>query len=622
MARLWVCLMVFIMVIGWASADESANDQPVDGHPLDGHPLDGQLLQTPVRAFNPVHFMQQIRGFEGEIVYPVPPAPDYQQGDTKPFWVITGQAPFMVDAELRVKGQHALIWASVDADVSDDYLNDVARAFDEVIYPQANQLWGDIPELDTPIYILFARNIRPGLNGYFYFNNLYPAEVIPISNEHPMVVINLDYHEKHLDFSIPLIGHEYQHLIQFYVNPQQDTWMNEGLSTFFEYYLGYDPSYRLLPSFFRRPDSQLNLFGGAHGNFLLDYATGFLFVTYFYEQYGAEGLQLLYHQPSAGLYAVADALAILDPERNLDTFFADWLVANYLFNDDEWGYGTDYPPSPYFRVTPLADRVENTLPQYSAQYFNLRTPANDDIQITFDLDETVGLIRTDAPSGDYMWYGNRGDLSTMTLTRAFDLSAVANATLSFDLWHEIEEFWDYAYLLISLDDGETWEFIQTESMDTENLLLNAYGVGWTGSSGGWRQETIPLDRYVGQQIMIRFQYMTDTAVNTDGIAIDNIAIPEIAYFTDLEADSGDWVADGWIRMDNRLSQKAWVQAIRYGSAGAVIDVQRWLYPDETEMILQGDEAVKQVVLIVSPFAQMTTIPASYRLSVQQVEPAQ
>jgi immune inhibitor A len=604
MMRLWVCLMIAWGMMSGASADEGDSD----------YPLVDLLEQTTISVFDPVLFAQQTRDFDPVTLDGWGFVPSEEVGAVRSFWVLDSDGIFSIEAELRMIGQHILIWVEVGADMDERHLVDVADAFDEIIYPVAHQLWGDVPELEAPIYVLFANNLINFVSGYFSHQNLYPAEIVPTSNEYPMFVINLDFYTHSIDFLVPLLGHEYQHLINFYRNPQQDAWLNEGFSTFFEDYLGYNPSRRLVPPFFAQPNRQLNT---PNTDQVTTYSTGFLFLSYFYQRYGLEGIQALYQQ--IGLGGVTDALQQLEPNTqiSLDDFFADWVIANYLYDDEIWGYEIDFPPRVFFRVHPLYSASEYTIPQYSAQYFNLTLDGTTKIQVEFD--HSVPLIPTSAPSGDYLWHSNMADRSTTTLTRWFDLSDVDNATLSFDVWYDIEAFRDYAYLLISTDEGLTWDFLQTDHMTAENPYGNGYGVGWTGSSEGWQSDHIRLDDYSGQRVMIRFQYVTDDAIQGYGLAIDNIAVPEIGYSTDLEDDGGDWVADGWLWMDNRLPQKAWIQAILQDSAGKVIAVERWLYPEDEVIILNRGEVASKVTVVVSPFAPVTTIPATYRLNPETIQ---
>lgn len=602
MAYLWIGFIVLFGMVGGVIADETVDD----------YPLVDTLRQTPVRAFDPVRFAQEIYGFEGDLT--LSDTNNYDLGTIKSFWAsnsITLET-FLIDAELRAIGDHSLIWVQVGAVMSDEHLSSVVREFDDKIYPESHALWGDVPELEAPIDILYAHNLGNNIAGYFAQRHTYPADVVGKSNERPMFFINLDVYRFHIPSTGATLGHEYQHIIRFYRKPYEDTWLNEGFSTFSEYYLGYDSTWRYVTPLLTYPATQLNTFGLSGGSRLANYSAGFLFVLYFYHQYGLDGIQILNEQPAGGLNGVAQALAILEPSRTLDQFFADWVVANHLFNHDLWGYGDAFPRYISRQPTQLSEPIMIEQPQYSAQYF--RFPFKGQTQIQLDSIKYVPLIPTDAPSGNQMLYSNRGDTTSMTLTRTFDLKNVEQATLSFDVWYEIEEFWDYVYLLISTDGGETWDFLSTEQMVSDDPFGNNYSAGYTGYSDGWQRDQIVLDAYTGQTVMIRFQYITDDAVTEHGIAIDNITIPEIDYKTDLETDDGGWLLDGWVWMDNRLPQKMWVQAIFYDRNGDVLDVQRWLYPNDAPITLDYSTTAEQVTLVISPFAPVTTVPAHYHLS--------
>ncbi|MGV2433928.1 MAG UNVERIFIED_CONTAM: hypothetical protein LVT10_02660 [Anaerolineae bacterium] len=57
--------------------------------------------------------------------------------------------------------------------------------------------------------------------------------------------------------------------------------------------------------------------------------------------------------------------------------------------------------------------------------------------------------------------------------------------LRFDVWHNIEEFWDYGYVMVSADDGQTWEVLSTEATTTDDPNYTAYGAGYTGEEHGF-----------------------------------------------------------------------------------------------------------------------------------------
>ncbi|MBL8119012.1 MAG: immune inhibitor A, partial [Anaerolineae bacterium] len=142
-----------------------------------------------------------------------------------------------------------------------------------------------------------------------------------------------------------------------------------------------------------------------------------------------------------------------------------------------------------------------------------------------------------------------------------------------------------------------------------------YGPGYTGDSGGWLDEQISLDAYAGRSILLRFEMITDEAKNQPGVTLDDVRIPEIGYATDFENEDDGWIAEGWVRTDNRLPQRTWVQAVQY--TDAAVTINRWLVEAGERLIetLPLDPAVKQVVLVVSPFAPVTTVATAYQLHV-------
>ena len=212
-----------------------------------------------------------------------------------------------------------------------------------------------------------------------------------------------------------------------------------------------------------------------------------------------------------------------------------------------------------------------------------------------------------------MWYSNKADVSSTTLTRAFDLSSVKSATLAYNLWYHTERAWDYGYVMASGDGGATWEILATEHSTYENPHNTAYGPAYTGESGGWLAESVSLDAYAGGEVLVRFQMITDDAVTQPGMALDDVRINAIGYRSDFEADDGGWEAAGWVWIDNLLPQSAWVQAIQQG---AMTSVTRWQANGASAWTLPLEPGVGQVTLAVSPFAPVTTVRVPYTLEVE------
>jgi hypothetical protein len=203
----------------------------------------------------------------------------------------------------------------------------------------------------------------------------------------------------------------------------------------------------------------------------------------------------------------------------------------------------------------------------------------------------------------------------MSLTQSFDLSSVGGATLSYWVWYDIEENWDYAYVEVSTDEGQTWQILETPSGVGTNPNGNSFGWAYTGQSGygdqpEWIREEIDLSDYAGQQVLLRFEYITDDAVNRPGLVLDDVRIPEIGYSSDFEAGGGGWKPAGFIHHANVLSQRWMVQMVVFGPETTVErlelgddQVGSWTVPLSRE--------ANRAVIVVSGLAPVTTELASY-----------
>jgi hypothetical protein len=235
-----------------------------------------------------------------------------------------------------------------------------------------------------------------------------------------------------------------------------------------------------------------------------------------------------------------------------------------------------------------------------------------DLTLDFYGNTKARLLDTGPHSGDHLWYANRGDDSNMRLTHAFDLTGLSQATLRFWTWYDIEVDWDYGYVMASGDDGATWQILRGPSSTDTNPNGNSYGWGYTGHSGGgpsWIEEQIDLSAYAGQQVLVRFEYITDDALNSPGWAIDDIAIPELDYQDDVEGGDGGWLAEGFIRTNNFVPQGYLVQLISFGPETTVQRLP--LGEDQSArwslVLADADHGV----LLVSALAPVTTEPANY-----------
>jgi hypothetical protein len=565
------------------------------------------------------------------VVNPTPPS--YEVGDVLTFWVANTDTDenFQIQAELVVKSEHLYMWVEVGQRVDKRALERSARLFDERIYPTNRAFFGSewSPGIDNDprLHVLHATGMGETVAGYFSSADEISSKINPYSNEKEMFYINLDNNRPGTAFYDTTLAHEFQHMIHWYNDLNEETWVNEGLSELAVQLNGMRRSGEAVRPdqvFAADPDVQLTTWPDNEDSFP-HYGNAFLFMNYFLSRFGEEATKDLVAQPLNGLEAFDKVLQDLKTGLTADDLFADWVVANWLDDpaagDGRWHY-PDYNPDP------MATAAEfNTLPaegkgdvhQYAADY--IRLPGNTDLTVRFTGSTTTRLAATDAYSGYWAWWSHRMDESDTRLTLPVDLSGVDKATLRYRLWYDIEENWDYGYVEVSTDGGKTWRILETARTTRENPQGNAFGPGYTGKSGGtqaeWVLEEVDLTPFAGQPIQIRFEYVTDAAVTMPGMFIDDVAIPEIGYFEDFEKGPGDWQTEGWLLTNNILRQRWLVQAIVTGADGRVRVERMEVGPDgRGELRLQGLDPRREVILAISALAPVTTEVATYRYEVR------
>ena len=506
-------------------------------------------------------------------------AREYNVGDSEIFHASNGDTfeQFKVTARLVSKEPNVYMW------VDNDWLNLVDRnaviaagtEFDEKIIPRHRALfgaeWSPGIDCDPRLHVLHTTNLGTNVAGYFSSPDQYITAVRPDSNEKEMFYVDLEGIGPDQIGSSSYLGvlaHEYQHMIHFRIDRNEDLWANEGLSELAMFLNDYSLGGHDF-AFADEPDTQLNFWPesdvGAH------YGAAFAFWLYFYDKYGEQGITQIVADPRNGLDGVAEALQKVGFRGTLDDFFADWVVAKFLDNpfidDGRYGFQRTDPPTAQLTDTidayPSQSEQPGQLNQYAAQYFMFF--GNNDLRIDFAGATKVGMIDAEPHSGQYFWWSNRGDYADMRLTREVDLSSVNKATLTYWTWYDIETDYDYGYVVVSEDSGQTWKILKTPSGTDRDPNDSNLGWAYTGKSGGgqspdWIQESIDLTSYAGKKILLRFEAVNDLAVNLPGFAIDDIEIPEIGFKDDAESEAG-WTSEGWIRTNNFVPQTFIAQVI-------------------------------------------------------------
>jgi hypothetical protein len=385
---------------------------------------------------------------------------------------------------------------------------------------------------------------------------------------------------------------------------------------------GYDTAY------VRNPDLQLNDWPDDTGESIPHYGAAFLFLTYFLDRFGDQATQTLVGDPENGLVSVDKVLVDLHEQDPLtgaqitaDDVFVDWALTSYLndasVSDGRYFYHNDPDaprPSPTETISRCPqDPLTRDVHQYGVDY--IKITCRGDYTLHFEGTMQVPVLPEDPYSRRYAFWSNRTDESDMTLTQTFDFrDDQGPITLSYWAWYDLEKDYDYLYLEAS-SDGENWQILTTPSCTLNNPSGNSYGCGYNGTSNGWKQEQVDLSQFAGQQVQIRFEYVTDAAVTGEGFLLDDVSIPQTNYFSNFEAGDGGWQAEGWARIENVLPQSYRLAVITGGKRTGVAQLP--LAADNTaDISLQIGGDVNQAILVVTGTNRFTRNRAAYRFSIQ------
>ena len=533
----------------------------------------------------------------------------YKEGDLQEFTVLDITTPklFTVTAVLHRISEHAYFFFQQGLPVDDRALADAARDFEELVYPSVTanfgREWSPGVDADPRITILHAD--LGDVAGYFSGSDEFPLAAVPRSNEGEILYVHTGVPLGTSTYNA-LLAHEFQHMVHWNADAGEESWVNEGLSQVAAEAVAFERGF--IDRYLLNPDVQLNDWAPLAEDPTPHYGASQLFFRYLLDRYGGRQRAIdLVRQPLDGIPGL-DAYLQEFGVTFLDVF-ADWLAANYL-DADSGPYAHAGATLRIANITRLSafTEGESTIAQFAAEYLEIEPPEGEAV-FRFDGAATVQAVALQPPSGNAFWWSNRGDSIDSRLTCRLDLRDLSAATLTFSLWYETEEGWDYAYVSASSDGGQTWRPLAGRHTTDFDPVAQAYGPGYTGSSGSearWLEERIDLTPFAGREILIRFEYISDDSTNLRGFAVDDIAVPEAGFLDDAEA-AGPCRPQGFVRLDRPLAQR-WLLQLIDPQTGQVqrIELEEGR---RAEIIID-----RPLVLIVAAATDLTRERASYRWS--------
>jgi hypothetical protein len=490
---------------------------------------------------------------------------------------------------LRSVGENVEIWVANDLSfpegderpahvVTQEQVDKLRAEFDSNMYPVATDFFGTPDTLDG------SNSPLPGMvglpEGYYegsdkvimlvdnikddgYYDPTYPFFVAgffwqTLENYMDRNIITIDTNswETRLEntFYATTI-HELQHLIHADNDGAEESWLNEGMSTFSEFLGGYGHGEGSINFYLDHPENSLVNWDDHRSaetgpETIADYGQVYLFTLYMYDKYGQEFIRELAKSDLQGLESVDDMLKQFGEEENFTKLYQNFITALAL--DDGTGGTYDFE-SINLRELPInseGDLRGKTVDYEKASTFEKEgVPAWGGDFKQLDFQDKIRSIEfdgvdflpvpwksvTDPLGGDnQVLWANEGDELDSAIIFDADLSSVDSATLNFDNFIDIEEQWDFGVVQVSTDGGDTWTSLANENTRSD-VVEEGYPKikenlpGFTGHYEDWKQESFDLSEYAGQKVLISFRYLTDWGYNDSGWFVDNIEIPEIGY---------------------------------------------------------------------------------------------
>jgi len=583
-----------------------------------------------------IQLAESIEGVDPAALPAAPSAPlvIYQVGDIHKFWTHDSKASSfkLISARLMLISKHAYFWQDQDTkalNASGQPVNDAdwkaaGDSFDNS-YERVRAVFGmeESPGLDgdTRLFVIHSDSVGQ-VGGYFGQADQLPVEVEPHSNQGQFFYISNTYSGGVAsDYYREVLAHEFQHMIQKHIDPNEEGWMNEGMSMLAQQVAGMRGD-NFVPDYLLKPDQSLWYWSSKPQ----DYGQAYLFLDYLYEQLGEGFIKDVAASPQNGLASIDEIVAKDNSPRGTDELYADAISAAF-FNNANWvggrfSYSVAEIPvmKPRYEFTSVPAEYKGSVQQYGG--VDIMTFAGKGgATLSFTGDQRVKLIPADAHSGDHFWWSTRNDSSLSALTREVDLSSVSKATLNYWAWYNIEEDWDYAYLMVSTDGGQHWDLVPATSSRETNPNDQNLGYGFSGISGGdaknpkWIQESVDFSAYAGKKIQLRFAMQNDLSVNEFGFAIDDISIPEISWSDDMESVPADWTSDGFVLTQNHVPQVWWVRAVAELNNDTISIKDIEVINGKGSLKFNFDD-MKRIDIFVIGETRYTTIPAFYSVEVR------
>jgi hypothetical protein len=583
----------------------------------------------------------------------------------------TDDSFYRKDFTLRGVGAHIEVWVAddlsfpagdcrtKDTEVTDVQVGSLISAFDGTIYPRETAAFSTPPDRDGQNALLsgdfsgagdktitLVDNIRDDNYYHFpatqnYVAGAFSNQLNELMDRNVMTIDSYDWTHRSgpnppgaptgdpctSRSARPLLyeatfAHEWQHLLEYYADPDEALWVNEGLSDYAEYLTGYsdparsiykkgaDPHATCFEGFgivvtrynpIRRdcggPENSLNLWNeGAPNEVLADYGNAYQFMLWLHDRFGPATVARL-HQDKAD-HGLAGVTAALPAGTKL--YDAIHEFQNSTLTDKIVG-GLPSLESTVNLANPACYDTPGAAPN-GADYVRLRDAKG--AYLTGDELTSVAFAGNrrlpPAPldwtiTGGVLYSGNKpgADLAAITPVAV----PAADPFLRFSTRYALEQNYDFGYVTVSTDGGKSWTAVAGD-----RTVAGKLGPGLSGLTDGFVPVRYDFSAYAGKKILIGLRFVSDDTINQGGWSIKDITLGKTAIASTTDVfHSPSWVTPEPVH--------AWSARL-----AGMNEHQVKIVPVAQFAQLKGFEKVVAIVAYDEPTEQVTRY-APYRLTV-------
>ena len=264
------------------------------------------------------------------------------------------------------------------------------------IYEIDSLSFGEPPDEldDDPRIYLMWFDFEISADGFFFWFDEYPDGTVPDfpSNECEVLYLSTGSSggSPGSNYMLAVAAHEFEHLIHWKYDDNEDTWVDEGLAELAMWLYG-NPDY--IAGFNTQPDNDLTLWEG----YWSDYIQTYLWTLYFFERYGGHpSILAVVNEPANSIAGYEEVLDDFGYTEDFADVFADWTVANFLddttLEDGRFGYlGDDLPPfhvAGTYSTYPVSN-ITRTVNHWATDYYRFQNLTEfDNLLLSFDGNDT------------------------------------------------------------------------------------------------------------------------------------------------------------------------------------------------------------------------------------------